>query len=257
MDLGLKGKVALVAGASAGIGAASARALAAEGARLALAARPSAALDALSRDLSALAVPADLTAPDSANAAVDAVVDLHGRLDILVISIGAARGGVFWELPDSAWEDAFALKFMGMVRLLRAAAPVMQAQGSGSIVVVVGNNGRQPQDRLGPGSAVNAACLAAVKALADALAPHGVRVNAVNPGPTRTGRWDRLMSNLSAGSGRSAQEEEADQLRQIPLGRINEADEMGRLVALIASDASATMTGAAITSDGGATRALP
>jgi 3-oxoacyl-[acyl-carrier protein] reductase len=261
MDLNLDGKIALVAGASAGIGAAAARALAGEGVKLALAARSADKLRSFVEELKtggaeALAVPADLSESGAGEAAIQATLDRYGRLDILVISIGAAQGGVFWDLDDSVWENAFTLKFMGMIRLLRIAAPIMKAQRSGAIVVVVGNNGKQVQARLAPGAAVNAACLAAIKALADELAPHGVRVNAVNPGPTRTGRWDSLMTNLSGRTGRSAQEEEAGQLAMIPLGRINEADEVGRLIAVLASDVSGTMTGASVTLDGGATKAM-
>ena len=149
-----------------------------------------------------------------------------------------------------------ALKFMGTVRLLRAAAPVMKAQGAGAMVVVVGNNGRQPQARLIPGSSVNAALLAVVKGLADELAADGVRVNAINPGPTRTDRWDTLMRNLSQRSNRSQADEEAQQLAMIPMGRINEADEMGRMIAVMASGLAPTMTGVSVTADGGATKAL-
>jgi 3-oxoacyl-[acyl-carrier protein] reductase len=99
--------------------------------------------------------------------------------------------------------------------------------------------------------------LAALKALADELAPAGVRVNAVNPGPTQTGRWDRLMTNLAQKSGRSREEEEAGQLARIPLGRANTAEEIGRLIAFVASPLSGAMTGSSLTVDGGATSALP
>lgn len=253
MDLGLEGKATLIAGASKGIGAATARLMAKEGARLALAARDTAAL---ADELGAMAVAADFTQAGSGEEAVRAAVEAFGRLDVLVVSIGAAQGGLFWELDDAVWDAAFSLKFMGMVRLLRAAAPVMQAQGSGSIVVVVGNNGRQPHPRMLPGSSANAACLAVLKGLSEELAPHGVRVNAISPGPTRTGRWDALMSNLAAGSGRSAQAEEADQLARIPMARANEPQEIAALVAVVASDLAPGLTGANLTCDGGATKAL-
>jgi 3-oxoacyl-[acyl-carrier protein] reductase len=259
MDLALGGKVALVAGGSRGIGAAAARLLAQEGAVVAVAARGGDGLDAMVAELGAaraLAITADFSRSADADAAVEAVVRGFGRLDVLVVSIGAAQGGLFWELDDPVWTTAFDLKFMGMVRLLRAAAPVMKAQGCGSIVVVVGNNGRQPGARMLPGSAANAACLAVVKGLGDELAPYGVRVNAVNPGPTRTDRWDVLMRNLAAGSGRSVAEEEAEQFARIPIGRIGDPAEVAVLIALLASERSATVAGASITADGGATKAL-
>ena len=258
MDLGLKGKAVLIAGASKGIGAATARLMAQEGARLALAARDPDALAALAGSLAgeAKAIAADFTEASSGEAAVRRAIQALGRLDVLVISIGAAQGGLFWELDEAVWETAFALKFMGMVRLLRAAAPVMKAQGSGSIIVVVGNNGRQPHPRMLPGSSANAACLAVLKGLSEELAPHGVRVNAVSPGPTRTGRWDTLMTNLSAGSGRSVEDEEADQLARIPTGRANAPEEIARLIAMFASELAPGLTGANLTCDGGATKAL-
>ncbi|MDZ4374206.1 MAG: SDR family oxidoreductase [Phenylobacterium sp.] len=261
MDLGLSGKVALVAGASDGIGAATARRLSEEGARLALVARPSARLDGVAGALAsnggeAIALGLDLTDKDSAAAAVEATLARYGRLDVMVVSIGAAQGGLFWDIPDETWEAAFALKFMAMVRLLRAAAPVMCERGSGSIVVVVGNNGRQPHPRMLPGSAANAACLAVVKGLADELAPHGVRVNALNPGPTRTARWDRLMGGLAAASGRTPDAEEADQVARIPMRRLNEPDEVARLATLLASDIAPSLTGDGLTCDGGATKGL-
>lgn len=261
MDLELTGKVALVAGASKGIGAATARLLAAEGARLVLAARAGEALSALAQELrdggaEVEVVEVDFLQSGSGEAAVVAATSRFGALDILVVSIGAAQGGRFDDLDDAIWDTAFALKFMGMVRLLRAATPVMREQGRGSIVAVVGNNGRQPHPRMLPGSAANAACLAVLKGLSEELAPEGVRVNAVNPGPTRTGRWDTLMANLAAGSGRSPADEEADQLVRIPMGRINAPEEIARLVAVLASDVAPSLTGSGLTSDGGATKAF-
>ena len=259
MDLELGGKVALVAGGSRGIGAATARRLFEEGAFVAVAARDGAALDVMSRTLGpdrGLTIAADFSRGADADASVKATVERFGRIDILVVSIGAAQGGLFWTLDDPTWAAAFDLKFMGMVRLLRAAAPIMREQRFGAIVAVVGNNGRQPHPRMLPGSAANAACLAVVKGLGDELAPYGVRVNAVNPGPTRTDRWGVLMRNLAAANGRSVAEEEAEYLARIPIGRISEPEEVADLIALMASDRFATMTGASITADGGATKAL-
>lgn len=257
MDLNLSGKVALIFGASRGIGLATAQVLAAEGARLALAARSAsfAAPPGLSIDDS-LHLVADLTQAGSAEAAVAATIDRYGRLDLLVVSAGAAQGGTFWEIPDAEWEEALQLKFMGMVRAFRAVAPVMQAQRAGSIVAVVGNAGKQPNKRMLPGAAANAACLAVVRGLAEELAPAGVRVNAVNPGPTRTGRWDKLVERLSASSGRSREAVEAELISGIPIGRITEPEEVGRIIAFLASDASGTVTGTSITADGGMTAAI-
>lgn len=258
MDLNLSGKVALVFGASKGIGLATAKLLANEGARLTLTARST---DSFAEQGArwigeSLLLAADLTEPGAAEAAVAATVERHGRLDVLVVSAGAAQGGLFWEIDDAQWAEALQLKFLGLVRALRAAAPVMQKQGVGNIVAVVGNAGKQPNKRMLPGAAANAACLAVVRGLAEELAPDGVRVNAVNPGPTRTGRWDMLVERLSASGQRPAAEVRAELLSGIPLGRVSEADEIARIIAFLASDASGTVTGTSITADGGMTAAI-
>ena len=261
MDLGLRGKSALVIGASQGIGAEAARALAAEGCRVALAARSRPPLEALAAEIrqgggEAFVLVGDLTVAGDADGMVAEAVSHLGGLDVLIISAGAAKGGDFFDLGDDVWDDAFSLKFMGMVRALRAAVPVMRAAGRGRVVVVVGNNGRQPGGAMLPGSAANAACLAVIKGLADTVARDGVTINALNPGPTRTGRWDRLIASLAAQGGRSAEEIEAEQLSRMPLGRIGDPASMGRLAVMLASDFADMVTGTSLTADGGATKAL-
>jgi NAD(P)-dependent dehydrogenase (short-subunit alcohol dehydrogenase family) len=258
MDLGLQDKVALVFGGSQGIGRAAAERFLAEGAKVAVTGRSleSFAVQGDFGDGAMLTLAADLTVAGSAEAAVSAVIAEHGRLDVLVVSAGAAQGGLFWELDDAVWEEALALKFLGLVRALRAASVVMKDQGSGAMVAVVGNGGKQPNKRMLPGGAANAACLAVVRGLAEELAPYGVRVNAVNPGPTRTARWDRLISGLAAGSGEDAAEVEKQQTAGIPLGRINEPEEVAQMIAFLASDAAGTITGTSLTADGGMTAAI-
>ncbi|WP_164857268.1 SDR family oxidoreductase [Sphingomonas crocodyli] len=257
MDLKLAGQTALIFGASKGIGLATARLLAAEGAKLALAAR---SIDSFGADApggpDTLLLAADLTAPGDADAAVKAAVECFGRIDMLVVSAGAAQGGLFWELGDDVWETALGLKFFGLVRALRAAAPVMRDQGAGRMVAVVGNAGKQPNKRMLPGAAANAACLAVIRGLAEELAPAGVRVNAVNPGPTRTGRWDTLIDRLATASGKAAGDVEAEQMAGVPLGRISEPDEIARIIAFLASEVSGTITGTSVTADGGMTAAI-
>lgn len=259
MTFDLSDKVALVAGASQGIGNATARLLANSGAKVMLAARSeNLAQNTLWKTAQTTidSISCDFTKNSSGQEAVDKTIERFGRVDILVISIGAAQGGLFWTLDDQVWNDALDLKLMGMVRLLRAVVPVMASQKCGSIVGVVGNNGMQPHPRMLPGSAANAACLAVLKGASQELASSGVRVNAVNPGPTRTGRWDTLMDNLSTKSGRSREDEEADMLAGIPMGRPNTPEEIAQVIAFLASDAAPTLTGEAITVDGGLTKGL-
>lgn len=257
MNLGLEGRTGLVFGASRGIGAASARALHAEGVALALTARSHEALDAsLAAMPGSLPLTADLTRPGDAEAAVEAALTHHGRIDLAVISAGAAQGGAFTDLDDDVWSSALELKFMGMVRALRALVPPMRKAGSGRILVIVGNNGVQANKVMLPGSAANAACLAVIRGLAEDVAAHGIRINALNPGPTRTDRWNLQIERLSQSQGRPGAEVEADLLSAQPLGRIATADEMGRLAAMMLSDAADMLVGTSLTADGGATRRI-
>ena len=262
MDLRLGGRIAVVAGGSKGLGAASARLLAEEGAKLVLAARGEATLDSLSRELRSAhgtdvaVVPVDLTSPDAADRVAAGALDAFGRIDILINSAGSSQGGVFWDIPDEVWEQSLALKFLGTVRMIRAVIPTMRQQGYGRIVTVVGNTGRQPNPGMLPGAAANAALLAVIKGLAEAVAPDGVVVNAVNPGPTRTERWSTLMENLAKGSDSTVEEVEAGFIKDIPMQRLAAPEEIARHIVFLASEAAANMTGSSLTADGGWTKAL-
>jgi len=261
MDLQLAGKVVLVAGASAGIGAATARVLASEGARVALVSRSREKLDALLAELAfagrdGFAVAADLSTPAGCESAVAETLAHFGRIDGAVISVGAAQGGPFEGLGDQVWEEAFALKFMGTVRVLRSLIAPMRAAGGGRVAVVVGNNGRQPNPLMLPGSAANAACLAVVKGVAEAYAADNIHVNAINPGPTHTDRWTRLIDGIARETGRSHEDVHREQVARLPGGRLATAEEIGRLAALLVSDVSSVMNGTSITADSGATKSL-
>ena len=262
MNLKLNGKVALVTGATGGLGAACAGELAQEGARLFVTARTEGALVELVESLQGKSsgevkwLAADLTSPEASRAVSAAAVDAFGQVDILVNSAGASAGGLFWEIPDSAWEDSMALKFMGTVRMVRAVLPGMIDRRYGRIVTLVGNSGREPDPRLLPSAAANAGLLAVTAGLAREVAQYGVVINAVNPGPTRTGRWEAMMEAFAARSGKTPQEEEQPYLSAIPQGRLGDAAEIARLVAFLASDAAPHITGRSITADGGASRAI-
>jgi 3-oxoacyl-[acyl-carrier protein] reductase len=262
MDLGLTGKVAIVTGGSRGIGAAAARRLAMEGTSLMLVARTPDILAATAVKLArehgvrVETWAGDLREPQAAGKAVTAAMDAFGRIDIAVTSAGASLGGLFWEIPDDIWEDSMALKFMATVRTMRAVVPIMRAQKAGRIVVVAGGSGKQPSSLSLPGSAANAGLLAIVKGLANQVAADGVIVNAVNPGPTRTERWSGQMEDLAAERGVDSAEVEGGYLKDLPMNRLGEPDEMARLIAFLASDAAGNMTGTSVTADGGWTRSL-
>jgi 3-oxoacyl-[acyl-carrier protein] reductase len=262
MDLGLEEKTVIVTGASKGLGAASARRLAAEGARLLLTARDEARVSAVARAIAeeygttCATVPADLTQADAAKVVVTQAIEALGRVDVLINCAGASQGGVFWEIPDQVWEDSFALKFMGTLRMIRAVIPHMRERGSGRIVSIVGNTGRQPNPRMLPGAAANAALLAVTAGLAQDVAADGIVVLALNPGPTRTERWTTLMENLAKQSRRTVLEVEDDFTKDIPMNRLGEPEEIARLVAFLASEGAANMTGTSLTADGGWTKAI-
>ncbi len=261
MDLELNGNVALVTGASRGLGAASARALAAEGADLFLTGREETLLADLAEELSSAGAEvmfkaADLTEPDAAAGIAAEALGHFSRIDILVNSAGSSQGGVFWEIPDQVWEDSLALKFMGTMRMIRAVLPAMRNQRYGRIVTVVGNTGKQPGPRLLPGSTANAALLALTRGLATEVAPEGITLNAVNPGPTRTERWTNMMASFAQSSGTTPAQVEQTFMDQVPAGRLGEPEEMGRIVAFLASKQAGHITGTSITADGGATQAL-
>lgn len=262
MDLGLAGKVALITGGNRGLGAAAADVLASEGVNLFLTARSAELLDETARRISADygvetgTLAADLCQAETAERIVAAARDRFGHIDILINSAGASQGGVFWDIPDEVWRDSMDLKFMGAVRMMRAVLPVMRQQASGRIITVVGNTGKQPSPRLLPGAAANAALLAVTTGLAQEVAADGIVVFAVNPGPTRTERWIALMGNLAAQQNLTVKEVEAGFMEEIPMRRLGAPEEIGRLIAFLASDAAANMTGTSVTADGGWTKGL-
>lgn len=262
MDLQLNGKVALITGATGGLGAACARELAGEGATLFLCARTESDLKELAGELKKGGcdkvrwLAADLTSPEAAGTVAASAEEAFGRVDVLVNCAGASAGGLFWELPDSVWEDSLALKFMATIRIIRAVLPGMIERRYGRIVTLAGNSGREPDPRMLPGAAANASLLAVTAGLAREVAEHGVVINAVNPGPTRTGRWEGMMESFAARSGKTPEEEEQSFLSAIPQKRLGTTGEIARLVAFLAGDAAPHVTGRSITADGGASRAI-
>lgn len=262
MDLRLRGKVAMVSGASKGIGRAIAAGLAEEGVNLALNARGSELLGKVAEEITrehavqTLAVPGDMSRLEDIRALVQETLDRFGRVDILVNCAGSSQGGILWEVPDEVWLDSWGLKLFGYVRLMREVIPHMMAQGGGRIVNVVGNSGKQPFPTMLPGGSANAALLTITKGAADALAKHNIVVNAVNPGPIRTERWDSLMERLGKTLGVSAAEYEASYVREIPAGRIGRPEEIADLVVFLASERASYMSGISITADGGMTKSM-
>ena len=252
----------MISGASKGIGRAVALGLAEEGVHLALNARGSELLQKLADeigrqyDVTALPVPGDMRELPDVQTFVGRAVERFGRIDILVNAAGSSQGGVFWEVPDQVWLDSWGLKLFGYVRLMREVIPHMIRQGAGRIVNVVGNSGMQPIPTMLPGGSANAALLTITKGVADSVAQHNIVVNAVNPGPIRTERWDGLMERLGEAIGMSAAEYEATFVKDIPLGRIGRPEEMADLIVFLASERASFLTGVSITADGGMSKGM-
>jgi 3-oxoacyl-[acyl-carrier protein] reductase len=253
MNLELKDRVIVVTGASRGIGAAAARLLSAEGARLALVARSAAALEALRESLPAesLAIACDLNVEDSAARVVESCRGRFGRIDGLVNCAGATAGGDPLGLAESVWRSSFELKFFSTLRLITAVLPSMREQRRGVVVTVGGNIGRQPNMYMLPGSAVGAALHVINKGLADATAADGIRFHILNPGPTRTERLVGYAQMLAKQSAISVEQAEQQLVKDAPQRRIAEPAEMAGLIAWMLSDRFAAATGNSITADGG------
>jgi NAD(P)-dependent dehydrogenase (short-subunit alcohol dehydrogenase family) len=262
MDLELRGKTALVTGASKGIGKAVALALAAEGAGVAVVARDGGLLDKVAaecRDRSrqdAIAVAADLSRLDEVTRVTSEVKQQLGRIDILVNNAGAIRGGGFLAIPDEQWIQDWNLKLLGYIRMARAVFPLMQEQGGGRICNVVGAAGRNPAPTYLTGGAANAALINFTKGLADLGAPSKILVTAVSPAATRTERWDALIAQQAAASGRSAEDLQAEAEAPYKLGRIATAADIADMVCFLVSARASFVTGICVTVDGGATRGV-
>ena len=262
MDLQLKDKIALVTGASMGIGKGIAHALAREGVDVAICARRKEALEAAAEEIRrasgrrVLAIPADLTKRDDAETFVASAARQLGRIDILVNNAGSAPGGVLEALDEDAWMQGLQLKFMGYVRCLRAALPIMKTQGGGRVLNLIGNDGvKDSYWEIVPG-ACNAAGQNLTKALAGQYGRFNISFVAVNPGPVRTERWDGLVQAMARDM--KITYAQADQLapRSIPLGRIAEVEEVANLCAYLASPLAHFVNGTMIEIDGGQQKPL-
>ena len=262
MDLRLKGKTALVTGGSEGIGKAIAIGLAQEGVDVAICSRRKDILEATAKEIAnatgrkIIPIPADLTKDEDAANFIQKANDALGRIDILVNNAGSAPGGVIETLSEDDWAQALQLKFMGYVRCLRYALPLMIKQGGGRVVNLIGNDGVKPSYwEIAPGAA-NAAGQNLTKSLAGQYGKHGISLVAVNPGPVRTERWAGLVKAMSRDMGISI--EDADKLApsSIPLGRIAETEEVADMVVMLASPRTHFANGTMIEVDGGQEKSL-
>ena len=253
MELGLTGRRAVVTGGSRGIGAATAAALVAEGARVAIVGRDREALADVTAATGAHAVAADLATADGSRESMAACIEALGGVDILVNNAGASPMGTFDDITDEQWQAAFDLKVMGYVRCIRGVLPSMRAQRFGRIVNVGGTAGL----RATPGyslAALNAAIVHLTRSTAELVGKDGIAVVALHPGPTLTDRLRTLLARSAADAGLDV-ERFADEVigATLPLGRIGSADEVARMIVVLCSDLAGWVTGGGLAVDGGAT----
>jgi 3-oxoacyl-[acyl-carrier protein] reductase len=255
MDLGLRDRVCVVTGSTGGIGLATARMLAGEGARVVVCGRDSDRVDAARQDVdAAFGVVADLAEPGAPEALVAEATDELGRVDVLVNNVGEAYQIAFDELSDVQWEQMWQLNVMSYVRAIRAVLPQMRARRDGVIVNVSSTAGKRPSTGMPNYSVTKAAVLSLSRLVADLYAKDGIRSNAVTPGPTATAAWlgdGGLADQQAARSGKSREEVLDAVGAGRPLGRLAEPDEIAAVVTFLCSDRAGYVTGAAWSADGG------
>ncbi|HZN49164.1 MAG TPA: SDR family oxidoreductase [Methylomirabilota bacterium] len=255
MDLGLKGRLALVTGASEGIGSAIARKLAEEGARVAICARTESTLKdtaaAITRTTGQeiVSIPADLRSLDGCRAVVQQAAENLGGLDILVNNAGASAFGPFVDLPDEAFVDAINGKLLGYIRCAKAAVPHMRRRGGGVIVNITGTT-QQAIPLHTPGSACNAAIRMFSKELSMELGPLNIRVNSVAPGRIQTARAERLLEATAAAQGTTPETVLSQLVKTIPSGRLGTTDDIADAVCFLVSERATYINGAALVVDG-------
>jgi 3-oxoacyl-[acyl-carrier protein] reductase len=260
---GLRGRVALVNAASRGLGRGIAEALAAQGARLVITSRDASAVRRAAQEISTdhhaevVPVVADVATAGAAERAAGAAIDSFGALDILITNSGGPPGGGFADFDDAAWQQAFELLLLSVVRMVRVTLPHLKASGHGRIVNVASSSVREPIPGLILSNALRAGVTGLAKTLADELAPDQVTVNTVLPGRILTDRLRGPFIEPAREAGIGVDDlARAEVAKEVPLGRVGEPSDMGNLVAFLCSDAAAYLTGLAVPVDGGRLRSV-
>ena len=262
MDLGLRGKVALVAAASRGLGRAIAEELAAEGASLVMCARGKETLDEAVESIRAatgvqvLGVAADVSRPEDVTRVVRSAIGLFGRVDILVTNAGGPTSGLFESLGPEKWDDAVRLTLMSTINLCREILPGMRQRKWGRIINVTSITVKQPVEGLMLSNSLRAGVTGFARTLANEVARDGITVNNILPGYTRTQRVEELAKATAEREGTSIDDVMNRQKAAIPMGRLGEPREFAALAAFLASDRASYITGTSIQVDGGWIRSL-
>jgi len=255
MDLGLRDKICVVTGSTAGIGFATARLLAAEGAQVVISGRDAGRVERARQEAgAALGVAGDLAEPGASDALVSQTVAKLGGLDCLVNNVGIAYQRPFDALSDDDWEIQWQVNVMSCVRATRAAIPHMRERGGGAIVNVSSSAGKRPSTSMPDYSVMKAAQLSLSRLIADLYSGDGIRCNAVTPGPTATGGWleeGGLADQRAALIGQTRDEVLDGVAKGRPLGRMAEPEEIAAVIVFLCSERSSYVTGAAWSADGG------
>ena len=257
MDLQLKGRVALVTGGSQGIGKAVAATLAQEGASVVIAARGAELLEKVAAEIRAAggkvhAISADVSQAADCERLVAETIKTFGRLDILVNNAGTSATGEFESVTDEAWQADFNLKLFAAIRLARLAVPGMRQHGWGRIINMTNIGAKQPRAKSMPTTVTRAAGLAFTKAMSKEFAASNILVNTVCIGLIKAGQHERK----AARAGVPVEQMYEAMGKDIPLGRVGRAEEVGSVVAFLASEAASYVTGSSINLDGGASAVM-
>lgn len=257
MDLGLRNRVAMVGGASKGLGLAVARALAGEGAHVSIASRDAAAIDETARTLAGetgsrvLGVAADLSTSSGIETWHSATMKQYGGVDALFANTGGPPTGTALDFDDAAWQTAFELLLMSVVRSVRLVVPSMRTRGGGAILIGTSSTVKEPVQMLALSNVMRSGVTSLAKTLSVELAPDRIRVNTLVPGRIATDRLTYLDTVSAQKAGIAVEEQRMRALATIPLGRYGAPDDFGRVGAFLLSSAASYITGSAVQVDGG------
>ncbi len=262
MDLGLKGRVAIVAASSQGIGKATALAFAAEGCKLGICARNADALRRVAEQIErqhgveVLAQAADVSDPQAVKKFVAAVGEKFGRIDICVTNAGGPPPKQFLETDSDVWRRAFELNLLSVISFAREVIPWMQKRKWGRIITITSRSTRQPLPDLVLSNTIRTGVLGLVRSLANDFGREGILVNNVGPGATRTERFEQVVAGRVRASGRSKEDVLADFAKDTATGRIGEPEEVAQTIVWLASERANSITGQTILTDHGSYRGL-
>jgi NAD(P)-dependent dehydrogenase (short-subunit alcohol dehydrogenase family) len=262
VDLKLAGKKAIVTGGSKGIGRETARILAEEGCDVAITAREEGRLKDVAEEIATatgrtiLPLAGDMSVQEDVERCMGAAIEAFGGIDVLVTCAGSSPGGLLEELTEDMWMSSLGLKFMGYVRSCSVILPHMRERGTGSVVLVVGNDGLKSSYWELTAGVANAADINFASAMAEQYGRHGIRVNTVNPGPVNTDRWDGLEKRFAQDRGIDQAEARRIVMGTLPLGRICEPEEVASVVVFLASPQASYVNGTHVLIDGAQLKGL-